>query len=447
MRRVPRALGFALARRPWLTALAVLLLLGGSVGAAQWWAQSHFQAARRAVVTQRYRQARAHVGKCLWVWPTSVAAHLLAARAERLNGEFEGAEECLKQCKRLAGGSTPAIQLEWYLLRAQRGEADKLFSLLWGCVEEEDPESPAILETLAMVYLHQGRLRRATALLNRWMKIEPDNIRALEWRSQARMSRSDLGGTVADCEEVLRLDPTRLAARKRLAEALMTLNLYADAEPHLEYLRRHDPASRDALVGLARCRIDRNDLDEARRLLDRALALDPTDRSALIYRGQVELKADRPQEAEPWLRRAVERSPGDARAADYLYRALRQQPGKAREAAAALERVKALRANHDRFTRLLLHEMDEGLGDNARVVTQAAELLLEVGDDEMALRWLQLALSTDPRYAPAHRLAIRYYQKHNQPDQVEYHRRALVALLGRREAVPPPLEEADGQGP
>jgi tetratricopeptide (TPR) repeat protein len=447
MRRVPRALGFALARRPWLTALAVLLLLGGSVGAAQWWARAHFEAARRAVATQKYNQARAHLGKCLWVWPTSVAARLLAVRAQRLSGEFEGAEECLKQCKRLAGGSTPAIQLEWYLLRAQRGEADSLFRLLWGCVEEEDPESPAILETLALVYLHQGRLKPASMALDRWVELEPENLRALDWRSYARVMTQHIGGAIDDCEEVLRLDPTRLGVRRRLCEVLLDSRQFAEAEPHLEYLRRHDPANPDPLVCLARCRMESNQLDEARRLLDEALAKDPADVSALIYRGRVEIRAGRHGEAEAWLRKALDRQPSDSLAADLLYQALKQQQGKAGEAALALERYKTLRTPHERFTRLVIPEMDTSRSTNARVATEVAELMLGFGHDKVARRWLMVALSTDPRYLPAHRLAVRFFEKHNQPEKAELHRRAVVSLLGIEESIPPPLEESAGREP
>jgi hypothetical protein len=155
----------------------------------------------------------------------------------------------------------------------------------------------------------------------------------------------------------------------------------------------------------------------------------------------VELMAEKPAEAEPWLRQAVKKSPGNYFAADLLFRSLKRQPGRAREAEELQQRYASLRALYDRYNALLVSKLDVPGQNNARAATEAAELCFQMDHDVATLNWLQFAFRCDRNYIPAHRLAIAYYQKQNQPENVSLHRRILANLTGGKEPVASPPEK------
>src|SRR5207249_4098234 len=126
--------------------------------------------------------ARSHLNVCLFVWPRSARVHLLAARADRLSGDLEGAEAHLNRCLELQGGATEATQLEFLLLRAQAGEVDEVTPALFTYVENQHAETPLILKTLSGAYMRNLRYGPALQCLNRWIEEVPDAALAFFWR-------------------------------------------------------------------------------------------------------------------------------------------------------------------------------------------------------------------------------------------------------------------------
>src|SRR5262245_52635458 len=118
LRRLIQGLFRRVRQRPKTSAALLLLCCAATAGGgAHFWASYHFHAAEQALQEERYRDARDHVRSCLRVWWRSAATHLLAARVERLNGDYARAETHLAECRRLEHGPSDASQLEWYLLR------------------------------------------------------------------------------------------------------------------------------------------------------------------------------------------------------------------------------------------------------------------------------------------------------------------------------------------
>jgi tetratricopeptide (TPR) repeat protein len=412
-------------RWPWLLLAAGGLLLGGLL-AVQGWAHWQERSARRELADEHLDEAKRHIDLALRVHDRSVAAHLLAARIARLRGAYSEAEQHLSRCDRRDGLSEP-VQLEWLLLRCQRGDVDELAPGLLASVERHHPESAAILEALAAVYMRQARYPEARRCLDRWVELAPDSPRALDWRGWVNNQLDHRAEAIADYERALELQPGRSAVRLRLAEILVESSRHAEAVPHLERLRREQPDNPDVLVNLASCRVIESRPDDARALLDAALAAHPDHFDALVLRGKVEQDASNFAEAERWLRKALARSPLDPDARYALYLSLQAQPNREGEAREELARWKRDRETRERLNHLLRAELERKPND-PDLAREAGELFLQQGEDQKGLFWLHRALALDPRHAASHRALLAYYERTNNPAKAAEHRDALAAL-------------------
>src|SRR6266852_6029053 len=181
-----RSLGTVIRKRPKTTSLVLALLILAGTGVGLYvYALRQWHAAQAAVKGGRLEEARQRLDVCLFVWPRSATVHLLAARAARLNGDFDKAETHLNQCKKLQHGASDAVKLEFLLMRVQGGEGgeeDEAVRELRACVENKHPETPLILETLSRSYINNLRYGAALACLNRWVQEAPDSAEPLHWR-------------------------------------------------------------------------------------------------------------------------------------------------------------------------------------------------------------------------------------------------------------------------
>src|SRR6516165_3359191 len=123
-----------------LAVLGLLALIGtgGVVAGRYLWAEYHFRAAKEALAGYRLRQARAHLVRCLEVWPDSGMTHLLLGRVDRLLGEFASAEEHLTAAQRHLN-HTDELDREYIFLQAQTGQMDAWVPYLRRLVEEDHP--------------------------------------------------------------------------------------------------------------------------------------------------------------------------------------------------------------------------------------------------------------------------------------------------------------------
>src|SRR6516165_3698590 len=103
---------------------AVLSGLAVLAAGANYYVMRQWDAAQTAVKENRLEDAKKSLWYCRHFWFRSVPVRVQAARAARLEGDFEEAEKCLKEATKLAKGSTPEIQVEYLLMRVQRGEED-----------------------------------------------------------------------------------------------------------------------------------------------------------------------------------------------------------------------------------------------------------------------------------------------------------------------------------
>jgi tetratricopeptide (TPR) repeat protein len=408
-------------RWPWLVA-AVGLLVGGLLAREGWghWQES---AARKALAAEQFDAARDHVNQALRVRDGRDSTHVLAARIARMRGDYAEAERHLNRCGQRDSLSEPA-QIEWLLLRCERGQVDELAPSLLALVDRHHPQSADVLETLARVYMHQTRYGEAMSCLNRWVELAPDSARALDWRGFVHNQLDQRAEAIIDYERALDLQPGRSAVRFRLAEVLLDSSRPDDALPHLERLRAEQPDNLDVQVDLARCRAADSRPDEACELLDGVLKVRPDHYDALLQRGKLAHGLGQFAEAEGFLRRATERSPHDPEARYALYLAIQAQPGRSADARAEMARWEEERVARTRLQHLLRTDLYDRPNDPTLAV-QAGELFLEQGEDEKGLIWLHRSLALDPRNAAAHRALATYYERTNHPEKAAEHRAAI----------------------
>jgi tetratricopeptide (TPR) repeat protein len=413
-------------RRRWYWLFAGIVLLAGGGGACEGWAAWQEHLAAQALAEDRMDAARQHIERALQVRRHRVSTLLLAARIRRLRGGYSDAEQYLQRCSQIEGMSEP-VQLEWMLLRCQEGEVDELAPQLFALVKHLHPQSPAILETLASIYLRQTRYLEAALALNLWLEQAPDSVRALDWRGWVNVQLDHREQAIRDYEHLLELQPQRTDIRLRLAQVLVESQRHPKAVPHLERLLREQPGDPDVVATLAPCRIQEGRIDEAKQMLDTVLQDHPEHFDALFQRGKLEITLGHPAEAEVWLRKALQVKPHHKEARYNLYRSLQGQPNRQQEAERELARWEQEDEKLDRLTSLLRKYLAANPND-VDLACEAGRLLLEIGEEQRGLFWLHRALTLNPRHLPSRRVLLAHYEQTNQPDKAEEQRRQLAEL-------------------
>lgn len=405
----------------WLLAASVLIIAG--LAAAEGWAAWQEHLARRSLDDDRMDEARHHIELALQVRSNRTSTLLLAARIRRLRGGYADAEQYLLRCGKADGMSEP-VQMEWLLLRCQQGEVDELAPQLFALVKQHHPQSPAILETLASMYLRQTRYLEAILALNLWIELVPDSVRALDWRGWVNVQLDHREQAIQDYERLLESQPERDDIRFRLAQTLIEKTRHDDAAPHLERLLREQPNNPDVAAALAACRVHQDRIEEALSLLEGVLKEHPDHFDALFQRGKLEMFRENPSLAEPWLRKALSVKPHDREARYNLYRCLQGQPGRNQEAERELSSWEQEGKKQERLTTLLRKELAAHPND-ADLAREAGELFLQIGEDQRGLYWLYRALTINPQHAPTRRALLAYYERTDQPDKADEQRRLL----------------------
>jgi tetratricopeptide (TPR) repeat protein len=410
-----RRLGAALVAAAGLAVLAGAVYLIGR----QVWAYHHFREAKTALEGREFDPARAHFALCLEVWPTSAETHFLAARAARRAGVYDEADQHLKRSREL-GWVPGALDAEQAMLEAQRGEPEKVQSLLWTWIREDHAESLLMLEALTHGYMKAYNLPAAMLTLQEWLRRDPDAVQALYWRGEACERLHRYEEALADFRRAQELDPKRDDIRLRMASALVHAHRSAEATPHFEILYDHQPDNAAVLLGLARCRMEQGRPEEARALLDALLAAHPGDGLALGERGLVELEAGNAEEAERWLRQAVAVVPYE-RDIVYSFVQVLERRGKKEEADAWTARLNGIEQDLTRIAEVMRVIIEDPRNPAPR--HEAGTILMRNGQEQEGLRWLSNALSLDPHYRPTRLLLAEYCGKHDKPDEAAIHRR------------------------
>lgn len=315
-------------------------------------------------------------------------------------------------------------------MQAQAGGLADLEAGLWDCIEKDHPESTRILETLARVYIRDGRNAAALACLERWIKREPGSARAWHWRGWVNEHNKEAVRAILDYQRALELEPERWGARLRMTGLLLEWNNLNQARVHIQELQRTHPDHPGVQAALARYQELNGEADEAIHLLDGVLEAHPDYMEALLLRGRLACQQQQPAEGEIYLRRALQQHPSQAGLLYALFQCLEQQ-GKESESAQIYTRYKQVEADARRLAQLVDPKKGQ-LPEDAKVLSEVGALCLRLAEEKAGLSWLYRALRADPNHKPTHEILLHYYESKGDVQKAEEHRRRLALLEGKK---------------
>jgi tetratricopeptide (TPR) repeat protein len=404
--------------------IAILVLLIAAIAGmaiTYLWATYHLSAARAALERYHTNEALPHLRACMSIWSRDPETLLLAARAARRIGAFDEIDRYLDQYQALRGTDDETLVIERVLVRAERGELDRVGQFCQALVKQDHPATPLILEALSRGYLRKARPRDAEMALKEWLQRQPDNPQALFFQGQMHDLDMRLHDAIASYRRSLAVDPEMDEVRLRLCATLVQRGQADEARPHLEYLIRRFPENLMVQVYLARAHDQMGRSDEADQILVAVLARQPDFGPALTERGKMALRAGRSVEAEKWLRQAVALELGDYQAHYQLVLCL-EKNGKSDEAQKVQARLEQIERDISRLQDISRVKMQHTPHDPA-LHYEAGVIAMRAGAVEGGLRWLHSALEEDPNYKPAHKALMEYYIRIGDFDSAAQHRR------------------------
>jgi tetratricopeptide (TPR) repeat protein len=394
------------------------------------WRAGQLPAAERALRAGQFEEARVRLNRCLEWSPNDPEVLCLAARLERVEGNYAAAAAYLGRNDERQG-TIPLCALEAALLRAQRGDLTEQQSLIQ-LATTDNPETPWILEALARAQMDVLQYRRALDFLDAWLRIDPGCVRALEWSGRMLEWIHHIDDALSRYDKALRIDPERWTARLRIVDLLMNNRSRSqEAAPHIAILSKQHPEHPDVRLVLGLRALDEGRPDQAREWFLRATEADPKHFRSLVQLGKLDLQQGRPDDAEKWLSRALPLRPYDKQLHRNLWECYQRLKGREKEAADHKRRFEDLEEHNRR--------LDEMMTDQKLVTSTAPRVLAEIGNhfmalgqDKLGLQWLNKALRRDPGYSPAHEALAEYYERIGRADLAVQHRALLRKLSGER---------------
>jgi tetratricopeptide (TPR) repeat protein len=418
--------------------VAVCLLLIGGVGYfvayPQLTAAYYWRKARQALDQDDFAQAQAHLEHCLKVLPGSSETSFLLARTCRRAGDFGAARSRLRDAAQL-GWDRALVDLERLLMEAQAGRIQPSEQELRRFIETRPGERKMIFEALVKGCLQGNFLDDAYGWCTRWTESDPEDCQAhlLFGGVLASGLRYDLAAKeyerAVECAGDRRDSPLFLAAHLNLGEMLLRKGQYALALPHFQAYLQSRPHHAAALLGLARCQRCLSPPDVALATLDELPADGETHASALLLRGQLELERGHAEEALGWLQRAEHLLPQDIDTYQSLATALRLLDRKAEAEAYETKRQQVERdlRRMDELTKEIIQRPRDAV-----LRYEAGTVLLRLGQEQQAARWLASALLIDPHHQLTKKALAVCLPKLGDPKLVDRYRHIL------QEEVPSP---------
>ncbi|MER3442021.1 MAG: hypothetical protein C4296_11730 [Gemmataceae bacterium] len=368
-----------------------------------WWQ------AQRAAESFAFDVARSWLDWCLKYWPQDGAVHFFYARVARRMGDHVTARKHLRWARRY-GYRPERLDLEYKLLQVQGGASHFAGPVVAGLLPHFPNDEVEILEALAHGYIRDGFFPEAHHWATMWTERHPHMWQA--WFVRGIVYERGLRFALAAemYTKVLQLDPEQHDARLSLAELLTKAGRWSEAREQIEVYLQKRPHDASAWVTCARCCQALRDYDQALAILERVLQQKPDHAQALWLRGQIELDMGRPaQQALPWLEKALAADPNNMDILEMTARVV-QELGRSAEAQKYLERKKAIEADRRRME-AILKELAEEVGGpavsparSAELRYEAGQILVRLGQDEQAYRWLARALQLRPDYEQAQKL-------------------------------------------
>jgi predicted Zn-dependent protease len=378
----------------------------------------HLHAARDAIARYEFDEGQDHLATCIRLWPRRGDLHLLAARTARRAGRLEDAKKHLDECQRI-DAKTPENLLEYAMLRAQQGDFRDSGTYLLSLLDDNPPETPLILEALALGTYRVYMLGAARNYAEKAIQLEPGNVTMLLLLAHLYDSRVRFDDAEKNYRAAVDAQPGHAQARLELAQFLLRLKKFDEAADLLEQLRNRRYRMPEVLMGLALCRCQEGRTEEARELLDMLLSQAPDSADALTERGRLELEANQLEAAERDLRAAVAKSPYDRQTLFHLVSCLNER-GKTDESAIYTATLTQLEDDKKSLAKVI-DEIAKKPND-AELHRQAGLISRRIGRDQDAERWLLGALQIDPHHKPTYESLAEFYAHAGRPELAAQYR-------------------------
>lgn len=417
--------------RTFLILLAVTGVLSALVaGGLLVWFHHHLRQGRDAVERWHNADAFTHLTACRNLRPNHAETLLLSARLARRVGAWTEAESLLNQYA-AAHGEDDAWAFEQLLHRAARGESDANIGALRARITSGGQQARLAREALIIGLTDQYRLAEVLAILDEWLKENPDDTIALLLLAKVNEMLNGQEQSIQLYHRVLELDPELLDARLRLATILVERRRGEEAVDHLALLRSRLPNNVGVQILWAQTLRMLGRTDEARQVLDALLTSNPEDPRVLSECGGIALlDPDGTARAEALLAQAVRLDPGNIAARNQYALALAQNR-KTTEAAEQYKRIQQLQTDSDRFRELINGPLRTGTKDPA-IYHEIGMIALRTGQTNDAIRWFQRSLAVDPDYLPTHRTLTALYRELDNPGMAARHRAIAQQLAARQ---------------
>lgn len=359
-----------------------------------------FHGVRAALAESDFERARVYLDQAAPRFSATGQFIYWEAVFARREGRLADAEALLRQAAEL-GWSTSEIELQRCLTVAQSGRINQVQARLNEIIQAgtSDDVAEQIYEATAKGQLASYQLKDAWECINFWLKWQPDNLRARQWRGQISEMVGDRLGAITEYLDILKLDPNAREVRRRLGSVLLSLNRVEEAQEHFDWLCAHPPTDAAARIGLVTCKRRMGELDAARDLAELVLELDLSPdlkAQAQLELGMTLLALREPERAVGLLELAAKEMPGDQELQFALSRTYSQlgQP-------AAAERHSKLAREFETTevrTREILEQLVDA-PDDANLRFELAAILTKLGDTRKAEHWFEVASELNARPA------------------------------------------------
>lgn len=308
-------------------------------------------------------------------------------------------------------------------LLAQAGKFEEAVPILLDGFARDSGPLAEIADALVRYYMRTVRLGEATAVIDRWMVIAPQDARPYVWRADIyNRGGREVDLVIRDDREALRRDPTLVDTRFDLAEKLLRASQIDEAGEEYTKVLAHRPKSAPARVGLGRIALLKGDIQGASRHFEDAFALDPGSSRALKELALLDVKFGRLKQAKERLEKAVRIDPEDLEM-QYSYARVLAASGDSKAAAEQTQRAERLRLDQKQIEDL--RKQLAGEPDNLEIRSEVARWLIEHGHEEEGLDWTRRILAVKPDHPATCRILADYHATKNNPGLANYYRMLL----------------------
>jgi len=349
------------------------------------------------------------------------------ARALRRKGDLFAADAALVRAAK-AGWDPTQIATQRLLAEAQCGDivdVERPIERLIGS-EPTDQTAEECYEALAQGYLNALWPEKAAQCLEFWAAWQPSNPLVHYWKGRMHEEAEEWATALEHYRKALELAPWRYDTLQAVARMEQETAQLEDAAGHFarcHALRPDDPAS---ALGLVECRLKLGARDRVKPMLMEALTLDLSAeaRAAVITNlSEIALEAGSLDDASALAAEAVSLDPRSPRCR-LVHAAILARRGEPE--AAESERKKGQDLGHRqvalaeaaRRARVNPHDPD--------VRAEVGGMMLDLGLEQEAARWFEIALQIDPNHRPSHEALAAYWSRAGDTARAARHRAALA---------------------